>query len=61
MTHPTTRKDRIRVAKKHPLVRDKDRDGHIKKKLIKNRQIEEELDEELEGVKYIERQLNVSY
>jgi len=50
MTHPTTRKDRIKVAKKHPLVRGKDRDGHIKKKLIKAKYIEEDLDEEISQV-----------
>ena len=47
MTHPTNRKDRRRVKDKHPSVRTKDRFGHINKHLLKEKEIEDELEKEI--------------
>jgi hypothetical protein len=57
MTHPLTRSERRRVAKKHPFARDKDRIDHVQKKLAEEREIQLELDEELERVKHFEGKL----
>lgn len=57
MTHPLTRNDRRKAEKKYPAIRNKDRLSHVQKKLAEERELEEELEQEIERVKHFEGKL----
>lgn len=57
MTHPLTRSERRKAIKKHPFVRNKDRQSHVQKKLAEERELKEELEQELERATHFEGKL----